>query len=274
LKEESQKGWALKLYDLDKNVKSHLIEGKDIYPKGADLLDLRFSDEGKEITLEIGMKEQIKYFSLALNQTPPSYIEVEPPYIPYENAITYQKIASDFYFLDNFGQLFKDEEKLTEEAFPVKPETEYKLKIFPGFIFLQEAKILYQLNPKSKSFEKFFEGIEDLKISPDSKKIVYFSDNEIWILFLRDINTEKKAGDRVFLMRLSEKIKDCFWLNSNYLVFRAGNFIKISEIDERDRINIVDVVELKNPEIFWNKVEKRLYILSEGILYRSRILLP
>jgi hypothetical protein len=274
LKEKEKNGWSLKLYQIEKDVKSHLINEKDIYLKGADLMNLEFSDDSKEITLEIGLREQIRYFTLRLDEVPLLLTEVEPQTPPLDNVVSYQEINNDIYYLDNFGNLFKNGRKLTETAFFVKPETEYELSIFQDFIFLREGKTLYWLNPNSKSFEKFFEGIQDLKISPDSKKMVYFSDNEIWILFLRDINTEKKAGDRVFLMRLSEKIKDCFWLDPNHLIFNSGDIIKISEIDERDRINIVDVVELKNPEIFWNKVEKRLYVLSEDNLYRSGVLLP
>jgi len=274
LKEGNEKGWALKLYELNKDVKSHLIAEKDIWPVEADLLDLRFSEDSKEISLEVGAAEQIKYFTLALNKTPPLLIEAEPPLPPFENIITYEEVNNAIYYLDNFGQLFKNEEKLTETSFPIKQETEYALTIFQDFIFLRENDILYQLNLSSKSFEKIFEGAQGLKISLDSKKLVYFSDYEIWILFLKDGLLQKKAGDRIFLMRLSEKIRNCLWLNSHYLVFNIGDIIKISEIDERDKINVVDIGELKNPRIFWNKVEKRLYLLSEGNLFRSRVLLP
>jgi len=274
LKEGNEKGWALKLYELNKDVKSHLIAEKDIWPVEADLLDLRFSEDSKEISLEVGAAEQIKYFTLALNKTPPLLIEAEPPLPPFENIITYEEVNNAIYYLDNFGQLFKNEEKLTETSFPIKQETEYALTVFQDFIFLRENDILYQLNLSSKSFEKIFEGAQGLKISLDSKKLVYFSDYEIWILFLKDGLLQKKAGDRIFLMRLSEKIRNCLWLNSHYLVFNIGDIIKISEIDERDKINVVDIGELKNPRIFWNKVEKRLYLLSEGNLFRSRTLLP
>ncbi len=274
LKEGNEKGWALKLYELDKDVKSHLIAERDIWPVEADLLDLKFSEDSKEISLEIGAAEQIKYFTLALNKTPPTLVASEPPLPPLKNVVSYQETNNDIYYLDNFGQLFKNEKRLTENPFSVKPETEYELKIFQDYLFLREAETLYQFNHSSKSFENFFEGIQNLKISPDAKKLVYFSDYEIWILFLEDGSPQKKTGNKIFLMRLSEKIRDCLWLNSHYLVFNTGDIIKISEVDERDKINVIDAWELKNPRIFWNKVEKRLYLLSEGNLFRSRTLLP
>jgi len=274
--EENEKGWGLKLFDLERNVKSHLIDEKDIYSKGADLLELEFSPDSKEIFLEVGTEEQLKYFTLEIDKIPPVLTESKEPSSSFKNTITSKTIGQDIYYLNNLGHFLKNEERLTEKPFPVKPETEYVLEIFQDFVFLREGQILYQFNPGSKSFEKFFEPIKDLKISPDYKKVVYFSDYEIWILFLEKINDQPKreARDKLFLIRLSEQIKDCFWLNSDYLIFNAANKIKIAEIDDRDRINVVYVAEFENPKIFWNQFDKKLYILSDGNLSQSGKLLP
>lgn len=228
------------------------------------------------------MKEQEKTFALKLDKLPPVLNEKPSEKIPLENVITYKKFNGDIYYLDNQGLLFKTDSspaslqegagiKINENPFPVKEETEYKIYVFSDFVFLQEGKTLYLFSPESKSFEKLFEGINSLRVSPDSKKLVYFSDSEIWVLFLKEKLDEasKKAGDREFLVRLSEKIGDCFWLNPNYLIFSAGDKIRIAEIDARDKINIVDLANLKNPEIFWNQTDKKLYILSEGNLFAS-----
>jgi WD40 repeat protein len=271
LLEKTEAGWSLKLYDLEKNVKSHLINENDVYAGGADLLNLGFSKNSKEISLEIGMKEQLKYFTLELDKVPPVLTEVKPPSPLQENIIAKQTFNGDLYYLDNFGNLFKNEERLTRESFPVKSETKYELKIFSNFIFLQENKILYLFNPESKSFEKLFEGINDLKISPDGKKLVFSSNFEIWLFFLSD-EKEKKAGEKLFISRVSEKIGDIFWLNSQYLIFNAGNKIKITEIDDRDKINIIDFAEFNNPKIFWNQNYKKLYLLSENNLWVSGII--
>lgn len=270
--EENKKGWSLKLYDLERSVKSHLIAEEDISSEEVDLFSLKFSDSNK-ISLEVGTKEQLKYFTLEIDKIPPALTEKELPL--FENALAYRTIGQDIYYLDNLGHLFKNKEKLTEKPFPVKPETEYSLEIFQDFIFLRESQTLYRFNPDSKSFEKFFEPIKDLKISPDYKKIVYFSDYEIWILFLDDYPpTFHRRGDRVFLTRFSEKLGEIFWYTSHYLIFNVEDKIKIAEIDDRDRINIVDIAEFENPKIFFNQNNKKLYILSEGNLYASDPLLP
>jgi WD40 repeat protein len=281
LKEIEENRWALKLYDLERNVKSHLISEGEISKTGAELLNLEFSPDSKMVLLKIGIKEKIKYYNLEIEKIPPVLTEIEQPLptldtIPLPNIVTYQIFNKEIYYLDKFGHLFKNRERLTEKPFPIKPETKYELSIFKDRIFLQEDKILYLFNPSLKSFEKFFEGINSLKISPDFKKIVYFSDFEIWILFLQEKSDQpqKKAGEQLFLTRFSEKINQLFWYTSHYLIFNLGNKIKITEIDDRDRINIVDLAEFKDPKIFFNKEDKRLYVLSEGNFYSSEILLP
>ncbi len=272
---EGENDWALKLYDLDKNVKSQLIDENDISPKGVDLLDLSFSEDSKEIFLEVGVTEKVKYFTLNLDKAPPSLVEKKTTDTSSENVVASKKINNDIYYLDKFGYLFKNNEKLNETPFAVKQETEYVLEIFQNFIFLREDKILYQFNTSSKTFEKFFEGINSLEISPDLKKLVYFSDSEIWILFLKEKldQPSRKAGEKIFLVRFLEKVGDVFWMNSNYLIFNVGDKLKIAEIDDRDGINGYNLVEFNKPKIFFNTIDKKVYILSEGNLYSSENLL-
>lgn len=272
----TDKGWSLKLYDLANDVKSQLIDDSDISPKGADLMSLEFSDDSKKVSLQISTAETIQYFTILLDRTPPLLQKSNPPQPFQEGVIASKKINNDIYYLDNFGHLYKNQERLSEEPLPVRQETEYNLEIFSNFIFLREGQTLYQFDYNSKSFEKFFDDLKDLKISPDSRKLVYFSDYEIWVLFLNDIfyQPQRKAGEKIFLMRLSENINNVFWLNSDYLVFNTANKIKISEIDNRDRINIADVGEFKNPDFYWDKNDKKLYILSEGNLESTAPLLP
>lgn len=103
--------------------------------------------------------------------------------------------------------------------------------------------------------------------SSDNQKIVEADDHEIWIYFPKE---EKK----IFLDRFSENIGKVFWLNDDYLIFNVGNKTKVAEIDDRDRLNVIDIAEFKNPEIFWDSENGKLYVLSDKILYISGNLLP
>jgi len=272
--------WALKLYETEKKIKTHLIYETDISSQGADLIFVEFSPDAKKISLEAGVREQLRYYEIDLDRTPATITRKEDPLLPLENIIAHLKEGNEIYYLDAFGYLYKSDlslemkEKINEIPFPLIPETEYKVIKLNDLLFLQKEKSVYKLDSSSKSFEAFSEGINDLKLSPDSRKLLYFSDYEIWLLSLEDELPLHKAGDKTMLLRLSEKIKDCSWLNSNYLVFTTEDKVKISETDDRDRTNIVDIKQTKNPDIFWNKIEKKLYLLEEKKLSVSDPLLP
>ncbi len=198
------------------------------------------------------------------------------------NIVTHLGLNDGVYYLSNLGHLFKtdlnfeSQIKITAVPFSLLPETEYELEVFGDFIFLRENQSLYLLNLESKSFEKIFTSLANLKISPDFDRIVYWSDYEIWILFLREKvgQSLKATGEKLFLIRLSEKIGDIIWLNSDYLAFTLGDRIQIIEIDERDKLNVVYLIETETPKIFFNSNNKKLYILSGGVLYESPKLLP
>ena len=325
LKQEDNKTWSLKLFDLEKNIKSHLIEERDISKQEVEIINLEFSHNSKIVLLELGLKENIQYYILEIEKTPAKLtqlnfldsveeIEFHPgnserlfisqtikdkktneqikilnevditnqeilPTI-LENIITYSITDNKIYCLDNSGSIFKtnfigeEKEKLNILPLSIKEETRYEIIILGSQIFLQENNVLYIFNKTQKSFEKFFEPIKDQSLSPDYKKIVYFNDYEIYILFLEKQydQPEKETNEQLFLTRFSEKIENLFWYTNYYLIFNLGDKIKVIEIDERDKINIYILAQFKNPEIFW--ANKKLYILSEKKLYSSEELTP
>ncbi|MFH1582494.1 MAG: PEGA domain-containing protein [bacterium] len=146
---------------------------------------------------------------------------------------------------------------------------------YSNYTFKKEGELLYVKSPNSESFEKIAEGIKGFKISQDNKKLLYFSEHEISIFFLKDtIIPNKKEGEKMLLLRLSDGINDCAWIKSDHIVFSTEDIVKITEIDNRDVLNIITVIETKNPEIFWNENEEKLYYLSENNLFVSDTLLP
>jgi len=114
--------------------------------------------------------------------------------------------------------------------------------------------------------------------SSDKQKVIDASAYEIRVLFPEKENplfphSTLFPHREVFIARFSKKIGNIFWLTDHYLIFSVGNKIKIAEIDDRDKINIIDLAEFKDPEIFWDEKNKNLYVLSEGKLYLSKNLI-
>ena len=326
LKETNNGGWALKLLEPERNVKSHLVAEGDIPEVGTSLSALNFSADSKMALLKVASKEDFKYFLINLEKSPPDLSPLdflkkstEDIFFNPENGqklfllansgifeidLAQEKISQAilenvksfrifnkdiFYLLDSgpdAGFLFKTDfsfsgrEKINKGPFPVEDKGEYKIFVSLDKIFLQDEENLYLFNSNSNNFEKFFETSKEPKISSDLKKIVYYSDYEIWILFLKNefSQPQKSAGEKQFIARFSEKIGNVFWLSSHYLIFNSGSKIKIAEIDDRDKINIADFAPPTTtgggPEIFFNQNDKKLYISSEGNLYSSERLVP
>lgn len=201
-----------------------------------------------------------------------------------KDIITYVISDSDIYYLDTNGFIYKTNfefsngEKLNTEPVSVKPTTLYNLYYFAskfsGNLFLKEGNNLYSFNKDIQTLEKISESIKEIKISPENKKLVLINNNEIKVLFLEQKYDQptKEKGEKVFVTRFSETIKDTNWYTENYLIFSVGDKIKISEIDERDNINVYDFASFSDPKIFWNQSDKKIYILSEGnLLYSDKI---
>lgn len=273
LREKGDKYWSLSLYDLDTKLKSHLIYENQISPKKTELIGIDFSEDFKKIILKasIGEPPKIKYFSLEIENPSPVIAVADTPSPPSTSTIASSTLSGENFYIDKDGYLYGAKgavkEKISDKPFPVKKNSVYDLLLYPELILLKENRNLYLFSPEMKSFEKIGEGVNDLKISPDRAKIAYWSDYEIWIL---QVKTKKQT----FLVRFSDKIGNAYWLNSDYLAFDVGNKIKISEIDDRDRINIVDIYEAAKPEIFFNRLDKKLFFLSGSNFFTSERLLP
>ncbi|MCX6760724.1 MAG: hypothetical protein NTZ84_01275 [Candidatus Nealsonbacteria bacterium] len=274
--EEGENSWSLKSYDLNNNVKSHLIDNVDISTKKSELIGLEISPDSREINLEVAVSKNITYFKIDLEKNPPALIKIKSPIAATGTDLVSEKFNNDTYSLDNLGNLFKNKEKLNDNPFTVKQEAKYVLKVSPDFIFLLEDKTLYKFNHDLKLFEKLSDDINDLKISPGSKTLAYLTDYEVWLFFLKDKESEptKKAGEKIILLRLSEKIKDFYWLNEDYLILNIGNAIRIIEIDNRNNVQSWGLADLSDPKMFFNDFDKKLYVLSENKLYCSNVLLP
>ncbi len=324
LKEITEDEWALKIFDLENNLKSHLISEKEISKKEPELLELKISPDKGKIILKIGLKEQLEHFILDLTESPNKLISFnslvlepdiekldfhpqEPNIIFYfkdsdlfevdllkhtspaqilppakivagenrsrqvlEEILTYGILDNNIYYIDKSGYIFKNnlsldfEEKINNSPFPLKQETKYELKVEQESIFILENKKLYLFNPKTKNFEKIFEPVKEIKISPDSKKILYFNEHEIWILFLESQTEQpqKESMTKQFLIRFSEKINNVIWFNSHYLIFNLESKIKVIEIDDRDKINNYELC-FGIKKFTWNNEFKQLYILTE-----------
>ncbi len=281
--EKEKEDWELKIYNLNNELQSHLLKEKDISRRNVDFINLNFSKDGKKIYLKVIAAEQLKNFSLNIDEGASSLKEERKSEIN-KKIIASTSLNNENYFLNDSGFLYKtkedirkekitQKEKLNKKSFKVTKETPYQLHVFPDFVFLQEKNKTYKLNYKTKEFEFFGENIKNFKLSPDSKSIAYSSNGEIWIISLKKTKIYNQK-EKVFLVRFSEQIKNLYWINPDYLVFNTENNIKITEIDIRDHLNIINIDSSQGTEIFWSPITKRLYLLKNKKLEHSKELIP
>ena len=213
---------------------------------------------------------------------------------------TFTKQNNIIIWLGTDGFLYKSTFNATPTAEPIKiiltplklvKNGTYKIIADDKNIFINDNNALLIFNNETKSLDNFADKITDAKISPDGKNIVYYDNQYIYV------STVSVKPVKSIIYKSPDDIKNCVWLNNDYIIFLAGNNIIISEIDYRGNINYITlpttitihdplaspqpqnkipdaVIELKNPQIFFNQQEGKLYILNNKALIASERILP
>jgi len=283
--------------------KQHLVEiKKEGYYDYKKTLDVR---EKEVIKLErvILFKKNILFETLPNQNNSPFIKKDDPPLFIIKNdnlykndskgtvailkkIVSFEVSGNNIIWLGSDGFLYrssqdgKTTDKLSNTPLKINKGNLYEFSIISQFIFLKVNNSLSLFNQKKGTFETFYSPVNELKISPDGQKILYYNDSEILYSYLNTDNSEN-----IFLNRFSEKIGDVFWINNDYLIFNLGEKIVISELDNRDTINTVAFpteltlsdgrsIALSNFKISMNQNDKKLYILIKNILLASEKLIP
>ncbi|MDD5590249.1 MAG: PEGA domain-containing protein [Candidatus Portnoybacteria bacterium] len=129
---------------------------------------------------------------------------------------------------------------------------------------------------REEIFEIISNKTQGAQFSPDAKKMLYWSDHEVWAMWLEEnlIQPPRKAGDKELITRLAKKIKQAAWFEETgehiFLAVEGDNGnsdIKLIELDRRDYRNIYDIFSAPSSEIFYSDKDKLLYIQNDLKLY-------
>jgi hypothetical protein len=238
------------------------------------------SDEGKIFLLVPSTKKNTKPEDLFYDLKAMDLKTKEISPALFTNLVALNVSGDNAYILDSAGFVYKSNllissmDKLNVIPFSVKSETEYKLSVLEDLIFLKESASLYILNKDTLSFEKLMDSIKGFSLSPDSKQLAYFNDNEVHILFLEKKleQPHKEKGVDLLLESFPDGINNVYWFNNFYLILASKNKVKIIETDDRSKLNIVDAVKIENPDIVW--ANNKLLIFSNKTLSVSTDLTP
>ncbi|HCC59859.1 MAG: hypothetical protein A2402_00520 [Candidatus Staskawiczbacteria bacterium RIFOXYC1_FULL_37_43] len=161
---------------------------------------------------------------------------------------------------DVLGKLLQN---ITTKKFLLYKNKSYKLSVEFQRTFLETNDSLYLFDPDKEAFADFYSPIENYEIlfAPDGKNLILSNSNEIYLY-----SFEEKLYKKLFS---GEKIKNCQWLNNDYIIFEDNKTIKISEIDYRGNINIVSLPPDNPSQIAFNRQDGKLYVLAEKQLIFS-----
>ena len=174
------------------------------------------------------------------------------------NLATFQIQGDKIIVLTNSGFLLNiDSNGKIKEAFnlkpiSIKPTQNYTFWANKLGVFLKTNQTLYYLTQKG-NFKELIKPVREIILSPDGSKMAILNKNEIFIY---------NQGQSYFLNRFSGEIKQCHWLNNDYLVLNIAGEIKITEIDPTASLNIFP---LKTPLVSKLLLVEKLQ--SDGRIY-------
>ncbi len=169
-------------------------------------------------------------------------------------------------------------ENLTKELFEINPKYSYDLFIYGGTVFLLENKtIIYYLDNTTKTLKKLISSDSEIKYYPQFDKILFTDGSQLWMFFLSDYESPffVKANSILPITQFI-KVTDLNWIGGDYFSFiDSKGKIEISEIDNRGgSVNFFQATDLTASQIWFNKNEKALYVLSENTLFASPKIIP
>ena len=184
----------------------------------------------------------------------------------------------------------------------------YKLVCAEEKMFLIINNELFRYAGDIRAFEDYHLQANNIKASLNGTNIIYYYNNNIYYYDdLVRISQLQSSPEPALLYKSSEKISDYLWLNNYYIAFTAGDKIIISETDYRGNINTVTLpqtvtvtkipasvaqksdtttqvtnvsepqeieITIKNPQIYFNQRENKLYILTGDNLLVSEKIIP
>jgi hypothetical protein len=201
------------------------------------------------------------------------------------NKIFYLQPADLFLYqadLDGFN-------KQQISLMPLAPDI-YKISVSlnqKNILALSKSGQLYLFNKEKNLFELIDTGINNADFALDNKKLLYYTTNELWVIYLEKIMIQPyhALGEKELITRFAEKISSAIWYpeDNEHIIFTVGDTIKITELDGRDRRNTVDFSKMNeafqigawnNPQLYYHLDKELLYFINDKNLYSVQIKAP
>ena len=210
------------------------------------------------------------YF-IEINNTNPQKSLISPPVI--QDILAYTIYGNKILYINTEGKFYKTNLEISsfKNIFDIpllKPEQSIGI-VNDEILVINNS--LYFLNPENQIFEKITDNIEKTAFSDDENKIVWQTKDKIGIIWMKEDfgQPQRKKYETEIIIKTTEEISQAVWYSktNQHIIFVIGDDIKITELDGRQERNTNNIFSIKNPEIFYNKDNEKLYILSNEQLF-------
>ena len=191
----------------------------------------------------------------------------------------YAVADQDIYFVQKSDYLLyksnldgSSKQPLSEAALP--KEKEYQIFAGPQPAVLADDNKLY-LSNEDNIFELIALDVIDAQFAHDNKKLLYLNQNEIWVMYLEEIQTQPYhlKDDKELITRLSKPISKALWYSATneHIIFSVNGHIKVAELDGRDKRNIVDFIAATPEKLYYSHQDEKLYYTENRQLYSTQL---
>lgn len=148
-------------------------------------------------------------------------------------------------------------------------------------VISEDGMLFVYNNDTNDIIRQIADNVIDIQFSDDGKKLLFWNNNEIDVLFLRpwEVQPQRKENEIQKILRSSAPLENVFWFRDyEHVLFSSNNKIKIIELDPRDHRTSMNIFE-NNLESFSAAYDSRsnnYYYVGDGTapatLYQMQLL--
>ena len=136
------------------------------------------------------------------------------------------------------------------------------------YLILSWSGDLYFIN-KTSTVTFINSRVENAYFTNYNERILYYNNREIWIYYLKEKISQpsKKEFENELITRYSDEISNIsLYTDEEHLFYNESGVFKFIEFDNRDKVNVFDILELENEDIFYSRDNNSVYYVEDSKL--------